>query len=79
VIKNRERKMYMRCPRCGREGCQIATVTTSKGKDFSASKGCCGYIFFGPIGILCGLCGEGKQVNSTAYWICGNCGNKFKA
>ncbi len=69
----------MICPKCGFDGCQIVAETTSKGKDFSAGKGCCGALLLGPIGILCGACGKGKKIKSTNYWICNNCGNKFKA
>lgn len=69
----------MVCPKCGYNDCQIITETKTKGKDFSFGKGCCGTIIFGPIGLLCGLCGEGKQVNTTAYWVCNQCGKKFKA
>ena len=46
----------MRCPKCGGEHCQVISETTSKGKDFSAGKGCCGAALLGPIGILCGAC-----------------------
>lgn len=69
----------MRCPKCGNENCQITTETTSSGKDFSAGKGCCGALLFGPIGLLCGACGKGKTIHSTSYWFCPNCGRKFKA
>ena len=67
----------MKCSRCGGD-CQIITETNSEGQDFSASKGCCGVILLGPIGILCGLCGEGRKINSTSFWICNQCGNKFR-
>ena len=69
----------MICPRCKNDGCQIITETKSTGKDFSAGKGCCGAILFGPIGILCGVCGEGRKISSASYWICSSCGHKFKA
>mgnify|MGYP006369558999 CR=1 FL=1 len=69
----------MQCPRCGNINLQAVTEVNSSGKDFYASKGCCGYIIFGPIGILCGACGGGKQIRSTTYWLCPYCGNKFKA
>lgn len=71
--------MKMKCPSCGGNDCQLTTETKTTGKDFSASKGCCGAILLGPIGVLCGLCGEGKQTNSTSFWVCSNCGKKFKA
>lgn len=69
----------MNCPKCGNANLQATTETSSTGKDFSAGKGCCGAILLGPIGILCGACGKGKKINSTTYWLCPNCGNKFKA
>ena len=54
ILQGKERK-NMNCPKCGSEHCQVITETTSKGKDFSASKGCCGAILLGPIGILLSL------------------------
>ena len=68
----------MRCPNCGNENCQIITETSSTGKDFSVGKGFCGALLFGPIGILCGACGEGKQIHSKNYWVCPNSNRKFK-
>lgn len=70
----------MQCPKCGNSyNLQAVSETETKGKDFSASKGCCGYILMGPIGILCGLCGEGKTTKTKTFWLCPNCGCKFKA
>lgn len=66
------------CPQCGSTRCTPIVETTTRGRDFSASQGCCGLVLLGPIGILCGACGQGKQVSSTTYWMCSNCGNKFK-
>lgn len=68
----------MVCPKCGSNNLQVLQETSTKGKDFSGSKGCCGAILFGPIGILCGSCGKGKQMSTQSYWLCYNCGNKFK-
>ena len=68
----------MKCPKCGKENGHVITQTSTEGKDFSASKGCCGALLLGPIGILCGACGKGKQINSESFWVCSNCGNKFK-
>lgn len=76
-MKEREGKI-MNCPKCGCQNCQVVSETTTTGKDFSAGKGCCGALLLGPIGVLCGACGKGKQVNSTNYWVCPDCGNKFK-
>lgn len=36
----------MQCPKCGSNNCQIITETSTEGKDFSASQGCCGWLQF---------------------------------
>ena len=51
----------MKCPKCQNDNSQIINEVTTSGKDFSAGKGCCGAILMGPIGLLCGACGKGKQ------------------
>jgi hypothetical protein len=66
----------MKCPKCGNEHCNVINEVQSSGKDFSASKGCCGYILLGPLGILCGACG-GRKIRNTNYWVCNDCGNKW--
>ncbi len=66
------------CPVCGCDNCQVINETTTSGKDFSAGKACCGAVLLGPFGILCGACGKGKQTQNAAYWICPQCGHKFK-
>ena len=68
----------MVCPRCGADNSSVINETTTTGKDFSAGKGCCGAILFGPIGVLCGACGKGKQIHNQAYYVCNSCGNKWK-
>lgn len=67
------------CPKCGAYNCQTVTDTYTKGKDYGAGKGCCGYIIFGPIGLLCGLCGSGKTTTTKHFWVCPNCNHKFRA
>ncbi len=69
----------MVCPKCNSNNCSIINEVNTKGKDFSASKGCCGWLLFGPLGILCGLCGQNKQTINTNFWVCSDCGNKWKA
>lgn len=69
----------MVCHRCGSNDCQIINEVSTSGKDFSATKGCCGWFMFGPIGLICGSCGEGRQVHNHNYWVCNNCGRKWKA
>lgn len=68
----------MRCPHCQGEHCTIINEVTTTGKDYSASKGCCGAILLGPLGLLCGACGEGRQIHNENYWVCSDCGYKFK-
>lgn len=69
----------MRCPRCGCENCHIITETQSYFKGYGFCKGCFGALCLGPAGWLCGLLGMGKgQTSSTTYWVCNDCGYKFK-
>ncbi len=68
----------MKCPKCGSEDVTVINETTTKGKDFSMGKGCLGTLILGPIGALCGLCGEGKKTINTNYWVCNSCGKKWK-
>ena len=70
------------CPRCGNENLQVTTQVDVKtqGKNYSGGKGCLGFLMFGPLGLLCGSCGQ-KQTTSTTntdYFVCTKCGNKFR-
>ena len=67
------------CHKCGSNNIVPITEVETKGRDFKADDACCGFLLCGPIGLLCGALGKGKQTISTTYWICKNCGNKFKA
>lgn len=70
----------MQCPKCGSYNCTIINEVKTTGKDYSATKGCCGVLILGGWeGLLCGLCGEGKRTTSTNYWICNDCGKKWRA
>lgn len=68
----------LRCSRCGSTDLVPITETSTHGKNFKAGDACCGYLLCGPLGLLCGATGKGKQSTSTTYWLCKNCGNKFK-
>lgn len=68
----------MVCPRCGGNDCQVVNETYSEGKDYGLTKGCCGYVIFGPLGLLCGLCGKGRRTYSKQFWVCRDCGKKFR-
>lgn len=70
------------CPKCGSENLQVIvkTDTLTTGKNYSATQGCCGAFMLGPLGALCGLCGQGKQTISTntTMLACNDCGHEFK-
>lgn len=72
----------MRCPECGNEDLQILRETnvTTTGKNYSGGQGCLGFLMFGPLGLLCGNCGQGQQTQTTSktYWVCRKCGHKFR-
>ena len=68
----------IRCPRCGGHDVMPVSEVHTTGKDFSAGDACCGYICFGPIGLMCGALGKGKQTYTSTYWMCKGCGNKFQ-
>ena len=65
----------MRCPYCKSENAHFYSKTTSTGP--SIWDGCCGAILFGPIGMLCALCGISSETEE--YWMCYSCGKKFQA
>lgn len=68
----------IRCPRCGSHDIMPVSEVSTKGKDFNTGDACCGYMLCGPLGLLCGATGKGKQTTTTTYWMCKGCGNKFK-
>lgn len=72
-------KTGLHCPRCGSYDIMPVSEVSTKGKDFNASDACCGFLLCGPLGLLCGATGKGKQTTTTTYWMCKGCGNKFQA
>ena len=72
-------KSGLHCPRCGNYDIMPVSEVSTQGKDFNASDACCGYLLCGPLGLLCGATGKGKQTTTTTYWMCKGCGNKFQA
>lgn len=80
----------VRCPNCGSGNIAFTPITTTstntegKTKGFGSIKACLGFILFGWIGVLCGLCGMGKGKNKTTTQtstkvvrVCQNCGFRF--
>lgn len=70
------------CPNCGSDNLQtvVKTNVETHGKNYSASKGCCGALMLGPFGLLCGSCGQGQYTTTTNTTVlaCNNCGHEFK-
>ena len=64
----------IRCPKCHSDSVQFVHETQKKG--FRANDSCCGYILFGPLGLLCGAFGM-NDTSTTEFWICSKCGTKF--
>jgi len=79
IIEKNELNSGIRCPKCGSNNVQMINETYTTGKDFSGSNACCGWILLGPIGLLCGSCGDGKQAHNVNYWVCKKCGKKWRA
>lgn len=69
----------IRCVRCGSANLFPVSETKTKGKDFKVGDALCGALLLGPLGLICGAMGKGKQTTTTTYWLCKDCGNKFKA
>ena len=76
----------MICPKCGSNHVisQVVATTNShtKVKGFGCIKACLGYLIFSVPGILCGLCGMGKERTRTTtsekvVHVCQDCGNRF--
>lgn len=66
--------MAVKCPKCGSSNVQFSSSTYKNGPSFL--KGLCGFLFMGPFGILCSLCGIKTQTHE--FWVCTNCGAKFQ-
>ena len=70
------------CPSCGHKDLQVINETSSQtsGGGYSAGKGCLGYLLLGPLGLLCGACGQNQTTATTnlTYWVCPRCGKKFR-
>ncbi|MCF7932085.1 MAG: hypothetical protein K9K93_02845 [Acholeplasmataceae bacterium] len=62
----------VRCPVCGSR--DVHFVTVDQGTDFRGDSACCGFLLFGPIGLLCGLAGNR---DSRTVRKCMNCDHEF--
>ncbi|QWC00027.1 zinc ribbon domain-containing protein [Mycoplasmatota bacterium] len=61
----------IRCPNCQSTDIFLLTKESS---GFDGSNACCGYIIFGPLGLLCGLSGARESMTVRK---CKNCGHEF--
>ena len=71
------------CPRCGSKRFHTVQETDSQtiGKNYSAGQGCLGFLLLGPLGLLCGMCGQNQRTVTTHkyFMICDECGHKFES
>lgn len=68
---------FTHCPKCGGTNCRMMMETKTESTPFGFGRACCGWIFLGPLGLLCGLCGMGTSTETKNYWVCNDCGKKF--
>lgn len=79
-------KGTIHCPDCGGTNLQIITETTTSnsttGGGYSGGKACLGVMLLGPLGLLCGSCGNKSKTTTTNattnYFVCKSCGKKFR-
>jgi hypothetical protein len=68
-----------KCPKC-----KSTNLTPILEQDVNVSGGnsifsaICGFIFFGPLGLLCGARKTKVEVENQTFWICHECGTKFR-
>lgn len=63
------------CPNCQATDLSPVSETDVSG-GHSSFDACLGFIFFGPLGLLCG--NKKISTKSSTYWLCKKCGNKFR-
>ena len=69
----------VRCPNCQSVNLQTIVESNTTGKGgFSAFDGCLGYLLMGPLGLLCGSRKTKIKTTNTTFFMCMDCGNKFK-
>ena len=75
------RQGFVHCPKCGSDRLLSGTdvTTTTKSSGYKGGLGCLGFLMWGPLGLLCGLCGMGSKTTTKIKdkIICQDCGNEF--
>ena len=71
-------KEELQCPKCGADGCIPQYKQHVSGGGYGCLSGCLGWLLLGPLGLLCGACGNSVQSTNELVWICPKCGNEFK-
>lgn len=82
----RRKHGLVKCPRCGEHDLHPLNETTTSvqtnGGGYSSSKGCLGWLLFGPIGLLFGEMGQKQKTTINTeqklFWVCKECGFKFR-
>jgi hypothetical protein len=67
----------MVCPRCSSDSITIIVDQYTETKSYSPGYGICGYLLFGWVGLLCGLCGTGSSHHRKEQHVCNQCGYRF--
>lgn len=69
------------CPNCASplQYCEpiVKTTINSSGGGYGFFSGCCGMIFLGPLGLLCGLRKQNITSSNQTWWVCRKCGKEF--
>jgi rubredoxin len=60
------------CPSCGSSKVQFITI--NEASEYNTPNACCGFLLFGPLGLLCGLTGQNTSKTTRK---CANCGYEF--
>lgn len=68
----------IKCPNCNGHNIQTSTTLTTTEGGYSGTKGCLGFLLFGPLGLLCGNCGSKQKHSSKTCWVCADCGYTFR-
>jgi len=68
----------LNCPNCRSKNTHTSIEQNISGGGFSAGKSCLGFLFLGPLGLLCGACGRSVKTQTNTAVLCNDCGNKFK-
>lgn len=68
----------VKCPKCGASGCVPQYKQNVSGGGYGCCQGVLGSLILGPLGLLCGMCGQSVKTTNNLVWICPKCGHEFQ-